>query len=143
MLATGLGPVLAPQIGSWVLSFTTWRGVFLVLAGFGVDSAGERVVAGPGDAAASSVGRPGASGPPWRPWSRSAATGSSSGYALACGLGMSGTFAYVAGSSFVLQNVYGLSPQIYGLVFALNASVWSAGPRSTADWPPVSGRQCS
>jgi DHA1 family bicyclomycin/chloramphenicol resistance-like MFS transporter len=43
------------------------------------------------------------------------------GYALACGLGMGGTFAYIAGSSFVLQNVYGLSPQIYGLVFALNA----------------------
>ena len=32
------------------------------------------------------------------------------GYALACGLGMGGTFAYIAGSSFVLQNVYGLSP---------------------------------
>ena len=43
------------------------------------------------------------------------------GYVLACGLGMSGTFAYIAGSPFVLQNVYGLSPQIYGLVFALNA----------------------
>src|SRR5262245_35482856 len=24
MLVTGLGPVLAPQIGSWALSFTTW-----------------------------------------------------------------------------------------------------------------------
>ena len=43
------------------------------------------------------------------------------GYALACGLGMGGTFAYIAGSSFVLQNVYGLSPKIYGLVFALIA----------------------
>jgi hypothetical protein len=27
MLITGLGPVLAPQIGSWTLSLTTWRGV--------------------------------------------------------------------------------------------------------------------
>ena len=43
------------------------------------------------------------------------------GYVLACGLGMGATFAYVAGSSFVLQNVYGLSPQLYGLIFALNA----------------------
>jgi len=34
---------------------------------------------------------------------------------------MSGTFAYIAGSSFVLQNVYGLSALGYGLVFALNA----------------------
>ena len=44
------------------------------------------------------------------------------GYALACGLGMGGMFAYIAGSSFVLQNVYGLSPQMYGIVFALNAA---------------------
>jgi DHA1 family bicyclomycin/chloramphenicol resistance-like MFS transporter len=34
---------------------------------------------------------------------------------------MGGTFAYIAGSSFVLQNVYGLSAQVYGVVFALNA----------------------
>jgi DHA1 family bicyclomycin/chloramphenicol resistance-like MFS transporter len=34
---------------------------------------------------------------------------------------MGAIFAYVAGSSFVLQNVYGLSPQLYGLVFALSA----------------------
>jgi MFS transporter, DHA1 family, multidrug resistance protein len=43
-------------------------------------------------------------------------------HALACGLGMGGGFAYVAGSAFVLQNVYGLSPQMYGIVFALNAA---------------------
>ena len=36
MLVTGLGPVLAPQIGSWALSFTSWRGIFLILAGFGL-----------------------------------------------------------------------------------------------------------
>ena len=36
MLATGVGPVLAPQIGSWILDFTSWRGVFVVLAVFGV-----------------------------------------------------------------------------------------------------------
>jgi DHA1 family bicyclomycin/chloramphenicol resistance-like MFS transporter len=35
MLATGVGPVFAPQIGSWILSFTSWRGVFVVLAGCG------------------------------------------------------------------------------------------------------------
>ena len=36
MLATGLGPVIAPQIGSWVLAVTTWRGMFVVLAVFGL-----------------------------------------------------------------------------------------------------------
>ena len=49
------------------------------------------------------------------------------GSALACGLGMSGAFAYISGSSFVLQNVYGVSPQIFGLLFAFNACGLIAG----------------
>jgi DHA1 family bicyclomycin/chloramphenicol resistance-like MFS transporter len=120
MLVTGLGPVLAPQIGSWALSFTTWRGVFLILAGFGMSLLvvawwrvpetwpAQRRPSGPVSSALApmvSIGRD-------RVFL---------GYALACGLGMGGMFAYIAGSSFVLQNVYGLSPQVYGIVFALNA----------------------
>ena len=120
MLVTGLGPVLAPQIGSWALSFTTWRGIFLILAGFGttlllvawwrVPETWPRHL------------RP--SGHLWStltPMVSIARDRVFLGYALACGLGMGGMFAYIAGSSFVLQNVYGLSPQVYGVVFALNA----------------------
>jgi MFS transporter, DHA1 family, multidrug resistance protein len=120
MLATGVGPVLAPQVGSWILSFTSWRGVFVVLAGFGailLFSAWWRV--------------PETLAPEARltrsPWSTVGTMVTVLkdrvflGYVLACGLGMSGTFAYIAGSSFVLQNIYGLSPLAYGLVFAVNA----------------------
>ena len=46
MLATGVGPVFAPQIGSWILTFTDWRGVFVVLALFGVAAAPVGLVAG-------------------------------------------------------------------------------------------------
>jgi DHA1 family bicyclomycin/chloramphenicol resistance-like MFS transporter len=42
------------------------------------------------------------------------------GYALASGLMFAGLFAYIAGSSFVLQHIYGLSPQGYSLAFGLN-----------------------
>jgi MFS transporter, DHA1 family, multidrug resistance protein len=120
MLATGLGPVLAPQIGSWILAFTSWRGVFVVLAGFGallLFSAWWRVpeTLPPDRRATGSV---------WSTVGTMVSVGRDRvflGYALACGLGMGGTFAYIAGSSFVLQNVYGLSPQTYGLVFAFNA----------------------
>jgi DHA1 family bicyclomycin/chloramphenicol resistance-like MFS transporter len=120
MLATGLGPVLAPQIGSWILSFTTWRGVFLLLAGLGVIllfTAWWRVpeTLPPQFRASGSV---------WSTLATMVSVGRDRvflGYALACGLGMGGMFAYIAGSSFVLQNVYGLSAQIYGLVFAVNA----------------------
>lgn len=33
---SGFGPVLAPVIGSWVLLFTSWRGVFFILLSFGI-----------------------------------------------------------------------------------------------------------
>jgi DHA1 family bicyclomycin/chloramphenicol resistance-like MFS transporter len=42
------------------------------------------------------------------------------GHALALGLAVSGVFAYIAGSSFVLQDVYGLSPRAFALVFGVN-----------------------
>ena len=37
------------------------------------------------------------------------------------GLSFASMFGYIAGSSFVLQDVYGISPQLYGGVFGLNA----------------------
>ena len=120
MLATGVGPVFAPQIGSWILSFTSWRGVFVVLALFGLIllfSAWWRV--------------PETLAPENRLTGSVLATLGTMvavsrdrvfiGCVLACGLGMGGTFAYISGSSFVLQNIYGLSPLGYGLVFAVNA----------------------
>jgi MFS transporter, DHA1 family, multidrug resistance protein len=120
MLATGLGPVIAPQIGSWVLTVTSWRGIFVVLAAFGLVlliSAWRRVPETLSDNLR-------ATGSLWSTLARMASVARDRvflGSALACGLGMSATFAYVAGSSYVLQNVYGMSPQRYGLVFALNA----------------------
>jgi DHA1 family bicyclomycin/chloramphenicol resistance-like MFS transporter len=133
MLMTGLGPVLAPQIGSATLVFATWRGVFLVLAGFGLlllVTAWWRVpeTLAPDRRASGSV------------WSTMTVMGSVArdrvflGYALACGLGVGATFAYIAGSSFVLQNVYGLSPELYGLVFALIAGGLIAGSQLNGRW---------
>jgi len=119
MLVNGLAPVLAPSIGSAVLEVTTWEGIFLVLAATGVLLVGavalglpetlprerrreaglRRVLAGFGE--------------PLRDrWFV--------GHALALGLAVSGVFAYIAGSSFVLQDVYGLSPRQFALVFGLN-----------------------
>lgn len=36
MLVLGVGPILAPALGSLVLQFTSWRGIFLVLAAIGL-----------------------------------------------------------------------------------------------------------
>ena len=43
------------------------------------------------------------------------------GYALAASFALGALFAYVSGASFVLQNVFGLSPQAFSLVFGINS----------------------
>ena len=42
------------------------------------------------------------------------------GHGLASGLTFGALFAYISGSAFVLQGIYGLSPQTYSLAFAMN-----------------------
>ena len=121
MLVTGLGPILAPQLGAMILRFTSWRGIFLtlalagsvllVVAFFKVPEGlpPERRGSGGVRAATSSLASVGGD--------RSVV-----GYALIGSLGFGAVFAYVAGAPFVLQDVYGLSPQVFGLVFALNGA---------------------
>ena len=43
------------------------------------------------------------------------------GYALVPGIAFGEMFAYISGSPFVLENVYGVSPQLFSVVFAVNA----------------------
>ena len=42
-------------------------------------------------------------------------------YALVVGFGFTSMFAYISASSFVMQEIMGLSPQIFALVFGTNA----------------------
>jgi len=42
------------------------------------------------------------------------------GYTVGAGLSFGALFSYIAGSSFVFQDVYGVSPQVYALLFGLN-----------------------
>ena len=126
MLATGIGPVLAPQLGSWVLSVTSWRGIFAVLSLLGVLlllSAWRQIP----ETLPPERRQAGSARATYRAMWSILRDRVFLGYALACGLGMGAIFAYIAGSSFVLQNVYGLSPLVYGLVFALNALGMIAG----------------
>lgn len=42
------------------------------------------------------------------------------GYALVVGLVHGGSFAYVAGTPFVYQEIYGVSPQVFSVLFGIN-----------------------
>jgi len=120
MLVTGLGPVLAPQIGAEILRVTSWRGVFLALAIIASVLLFTALLKVPETLP---LERRRASGlrSTFRSLSRVGRDRSFIGYALVGSLGFGAIFAYIAGSPFVLQDIYGLSPQVFGLAFAMNA----------------------
>ncbi|GAB3283163.1 multidrug effflux MFS transporter [Parasphingorhabdus pacifica] len=120
MLVTGLAPILAPVIGGQVLRYTSWRGVFVVLTAFGVLLLVIAVLALP-ETKPKRWRQPARLGSTFRIFGRLLAEPSFLGNALAAGLAMAAMFAYVSGSSYVLQDIYGMSPQTYSLVFGLNA----------------------
>jgi MFS transporter, DHA1 family, multidrug resistance protein len=121
LIVNGAAPIIAPILGGQLLHVTTWRGVFAVLAGIGV------VIF-----AASAAGLH-ESLPPDRRQSGGAraivndAAGlvtdrTFMGYALASGFAFGAMFAYISGSPFVLQAMFGISPQLFSLIFAVNGA---------------------
>ncbi len=117
MLVSGLAPILAPLLGGQLLNWTSWRGVFVVLTVFGALLLAVVVFFLPEPSAVRSPAR---LGQVMRTYGRLAADRSFAGYALASGLLFASMFAYISGSSFALQGVYGLSPQAYSVVFGVN-----------------------
>ncbi|WHY02526.1 Bcr/CflA family multidrug efflux MFS transporter [Neobacillus sp. DY30] len=119
MLVGNLGPIVAPIAGAIILAFTDWSGVFLVLSCIGivlvlmvswklketlpeekrVPSDFSQVVKNFG-----SLFR----------------DREFTGYAFTQGLIVAGIFAYVSGIPFVYQNIYGVSPQVFSLLFGVN-----------------------
>jgi MFS transporter, DHA1 family, multidrug resistance protein len=119
-LVLGAAPVLAPTIGGEILRFTSWRGVFALLAVYGV----LMLVVGWATLRETL--------PPER--RRSAGiVGTLRGYGellhdrtyvglvTVAGLTMAGLFSYVSGSAFVYQGEFGLDEQQFGLLFGAGA----------------------
>ena len=121
MLVNGLAPILAPLFGGLLLRFTSWRGVFIVLAVIGAllllaAATGLRETLPPDHRQSGGVRTT------ITTFGRLLSDGSFVGFALSCGLAFAGMFAYISGSPFVLQNIYGLTPQLFSVTFAVNAS---------------------
>jgi MFS transporter, DHA1 family, multidrug resistance protein len=119
-LVTGIAPIAAPVIGSQLLLIMPWRGMFGVLAAYGVIImvlAALFIVE---------------TLPPARRVEKGHSTLGERyrslftdrifvGVAIIGGMTFAGLFAYLSASSFLFQDVYGLDPQAYGLLFAANS----------------------
>ncbi|MFE9395002.1 Bcr/CflA family multidrug efflux MFS transporter [Streptomyces flavidovirens] len=120
MLISGVAPVIAPVIGGQVLRLTDWRGIFVVLTAVGVLltlvvwkwlhetlPVERRHGGGVGEALRTMRGL--------------LADRVFTGYTLTGGLAFAALFAYIAASPFVVQEIYGASPQTFSLLFGINS----------------------
>ncbi|WP_052499650.1 Bcr/CflA family multidrug efflux MFS transporter [Streptomyces vietnamensis] len=120
MLISGVAPIIAPLIGGQILRLTDWRGVFHVLTVIGVLltvvvwrflhetlPAERRHEGGVGEALRTMRGL--------------LADRVFTGYMLTGGLAFAALFAYISASPFVVQEIYGASPQTFSLLFGLNS----------------------
>src|SRR5215469_5060757 len=120
MLVNGLAPILAPLFGGLLLRFTSWRGVFIVLAIIG-SLLLLAAATGLSETLPAERRQQGGVRVTIKTFRRLLSDRSYLGYALSCGLAFAAMFAYISGSPFVLQDIYGLSPQLFSITFAVNA----------------------
>lgn len=118
-LVNGFAPVIAPVVGSQLLSIMNWHGIFWVLAGYGALVSIAVVVfvveTLPKDKRSAAQ--------------RSLRQRYSSlfhdriyvGALVVAGMNFTGLFAYLSTSPFLFQETYGLSAQMYGVLFAVNS----------------------
>ncbi|MGN7765729.1 multidrug effflux MFS transporter [Paenibacillus sp. 22594] len=119
MLVNGAGPIFAPIAGGQLLRVASWQGVFVALSLIAAAlfvavftsleetlSEKDRVKGG---------------------WKETIVTFRTllrdrtfMGYALSQGFVLAAMFAYISGSTFVFQDLFGASPQLFSMLFALN-----------------------
>lgn len=121
MLVTGLGPIIAPQLGAFILRFTSWRGIFLVLAVAGGILLVIALIKVP-ETLPVERRHTGGLRQTVRTMVRISRDKTFVGYTAVVSLGFGAILVYIAGASFILQGVYGLSAQVFSVVFGINAA---------------------
>ncbi|WP_156821243.1 multidrug effflux MFS transporter [Microlunatus phosphovorus] len=119
MLVLGLAPLLAPSLGSALLALTSWRGIFVAIALVAALMMIPAFIALPETLpvdrrlSASVRGTFGAYGSLF-------ADRLFIVMVLIAAMVFATLFAYIAGSSFVLQDLYGMTPAQFGIAFSVN-----------------------
>ncbi|MEU0053865.1 multidrug effflux MFS transporter [Streptomyces sp. NPDC006184] len=120
MLISGVAPIVAPLIGGQLLRVTDWRGVFAVLTVVGALLAAVvrwrlPETLPPADRHGGGIGQA------LRAMRGLLADLPFTGYTLAGGFAFAALFAYISASPFVIQEIYGASPQTFSLLFGVNS----------------------
>jgi DHA1 family bicyclomycin/chloramphenicol resistance-like MFS transporter len=119
MLINGVGPIFAPIAGGQLMHVTSWQGVFVVLCMIGVIML-IAVLFGLQETLPIQRRLKGGIKNTLSTFLHLLRDRRFMGYALSQGLVVAAMFAYISGSSFVIQDIFGASPQMYSLIFAMN-----------------------
>lgn len=131
--AMAIVPALGPILGGLIEGLAGWRWNFVLLTGFGAALCVTVVIGLPEtnrhrDPTATDPARVACN------FAAILATPSFRAYAVAGACAYAGMFAFISGSSFVLVDGYGVSPQVYGVYFALAVAGYLAGTLIAARW---------
>jgi DHA1 family bicyclomycin/chloramphenicol resistance-like MFS transporter len=103
-----------------LLAFTSWRGIFVALALIGVMLLSASAF-GLGETLPLDRRQSGGVSASLAAFRKLLTDRRFVGYALSCGFAFAACIVYYSVSPFILQNIYGLSPQIFGILFGANA----------------------
>lgn len=126
-----LAPLLAPVVGGYLLNVADWRSIFFTLAACGIAI----LLATATQFAESSRYRDASALQPailFGNWIRFLTHRACLGQLLIICSVFSGLFSYISGSSFVFIEVFGVSSQIYGILFGVTALALMAGAMANA-----------
>ena len=114
MMVNGLAPIIAPVIGGQILLYTSWRGVFVVLVAVGLFQLIATLIYKetlPKDHRLAGLRESFAKFP------MLLKNRYFLGHCLVQCFVFGAFFSYLAGSSFVFQNIFQVSPQVFSLIF--------------------------
>lgn len=129
-LVNGLAPILAPVIGSQLLLVMPWPGIFVFLACYGTAVILAAIVLVRETLPAEKRGQSGLTAR-----QRYGVLFSDRifvGLLMLGGMNFGGLFTYLSASPFLFQDVFGFSPQQYGLLFGINSLGIVAGVQTSS-----------
>ena len=114
MMVNGLAPILAPVIGGQVLLFSDWRGIFVLLIVVGLAQSGATLVYRETLSQEKRIGNLGAS---FQKFPQLLRDKYFMGHCLTQCFVFGAFFSYIAGASFLFQNIYHVTPQTFSYIF--------------------------
>lgn len=127
MIVGGIGPIVSPFMGSFLITFANWRSIFWVVSGFGLVCVAAAARNIPETLAPDKRLRIRIGGI-WREYGRILVDRRFIGPALALGCTSGMLFSYISDSPYVFVEVYKVPVAYFGFVFATNAiGIYAAG----------------